>query len=177
MIPEYIFAVKEGVESDHLDTKDFLPVRGDSRSTGWDVTAAEAVTMRPTETVRIPLGIRCFAPEGWWLELRPRSSTFAKKELSALYGVIDESYEGELLFVCRWVPNFHNYGPRFVSPIDDVVRYYDREFTVAKGERIGQLVPVQRQEMIVKSVTNEEFDVLCRERGLERGAGGLGSTG
>ena len=179
MIPEFKFALKDGLEDC------FLPVRGDSRSTGWDVRSSETIVLHPTETVRIPLGIRCFSPKGWWLELRPRSSTFAKRYLSALYGVIDESYEGELLFVCRWIPSFYDpeierelvAGPHSTAEFHPVWGYYDRELIISKGERIGQLVPVERQEMVVTSVTNEEFDRLCRERGLERGAGGLGSTG
>ena len=44
------------------------------------------------------------------------------------------------------------------------------------GERIAQLIPVRRQEMLCESVSNEEFDRLCVERGGKRGSGGFGST-
>jgi dUTPase len=165
-IPNYKFAVTEGL--DDL----FLPTRGDSRSTGWDVRAAEGVILRPTETVKIPLGLRCFAPEGFWLELRPRSSTFAKKQISCLYGVIDESYEGQLIFACQWIPDYVE-----LVLNNSMTEYYNQELRIELGERIGQLVPVRRQEMEVVGITNEEFNALCKQRGLARGAGGFGSTG
>jgi dUTPase len=129
-VPEFKFLV-----NDDLDPS-FLPTRGDSKATGWDVRAAVDIHIVHTQLVKIPLGIKCFAPPGWWLELRPRSSTFAKLGLSALYGVIDESYEGELIFACQAVlTGIH----------------------ISKGDRIGQLVPYRRQEMKVSSVTCKRF--------------------
>jgi len=169
-IPEFKFAVKEGLD------ESFLPVRGDSHSTGWDVRAAKDVVFYPTSLEMIPLGIRCFAPEGYWLELRPRSSTFGKKELSSLYGVIDNNFEGELLFACKWEPSLLQPHDEYLSS-NDLVDYFYKALTIKKGERIGQLVPVRRQEMFVTGITNEEFDTLCAQRGLKRGAGGFGSTG
>jgi dUTPase len=188
-IPEFKFAVKEGLD------ESFLPLRADSRATGWDVRAAKDVVFHPTSLEMIPLGIRCFAPEGYWLELRPRSSTFGKKELSSLYGVIDCNFEGELLFACKWNPYFRcpppfysdrsaydlSRKPSHDNPdariVGSLYAHFSRKFVIEKGERIGQLVPVRRQEMLVKGITNEEFDTLCKQRGLERGAGGFGSTG
>jgi dUTP pyrophosphatase len=172
-VPEFIFSIRDNLGDS------FVPTRGDSHSTGWDVCAAEDVVLRPTERALIPLGIKCFAPPGYWLELRPRSSTFGKKSLHALYGVIDEGYEGELLFACQWIPNFHDsiVAPTTPPNGDAIATYLNCEFKIEKGERIGQLVPVKRQEMSVKVVTNDVFRALCNIRGLARGAGGFGSTG
>ncbi len=169
--PRYVFAVKDG-----LDTS-FVPTRGDSVSTGWDVRAAEDVVLHPTMLVKIPLGIRCFAPEGWWLEIRPRSSTFAKKELSSLYGVVDESYEGELIFACQWLPDIYKFPAEERSKIYAGNVRAAQTLTIEKGERIAQIVPVKRQEMAVVYASNKLFDEMCENRGLKRGAGGFGSTG
>ena len=140
-----------------------LPTRGTPKATGWDVKVAlEEVIIRPGEHVKIPLGFKVFAPDGWWLELRPRSSTFAKKHLNALYGVIDEDYEGMCMFACQYLPNIKSMG-------DDLV--------LRHGDAIGQMVPVRRQEMIVEEVSDDEFLRLCQERNAARGAGGFGSTG
>jgi dUTP pyrophosphatase len=168
-VPEFVFSIRENLDDS------FTPTRGDSHSTGWDVCAAEDVVLHPTERALIPLGIKCFAPPGYWLELRPRSSTFGKKSLHALYGVIDESYEGELLFACQWIPSFHD--EVYINDSDAIIDYFSHTIKIEKGERIGQLVPVKRQEMSVKVVPYDVFRTLCDARGLARGAGGFGSTG
>ena len=98
-IPVFKFALVEGL-SDH-----FLPVKGSEKASGWDVHSTCDVIMHADDYAKIPLGFRIFAPPGWWLELRPRSSSFAKKNLHALYGVIDEDYEGELVFACQYLPD------------------------------------------------------------------------
>jgi deoxyuridine 5'-triphosphate nucleotidohydrolase len=161
IIPEYSFAVREDLlNSDFV----FLPTRADDKSSGWDVRCAhqDGLLIYPFEYALIPLGIRMIAPPGYWLELRPRSSTHAKKNLHALYGVIDESYEGEILFSCQYIPcSSKPQDPIFI------------EF----GERIGQVIPIERQEMEVSIISNENFDLLCKRRGELRGGGGFGSSG
>ena len=154
MIPTFKFLVLDGLGDE------FLPTKAEPNATGWDVRAAEYTCLFSYETKKISLGIRCFAPSGFWLELRPRSSTYAKKNLSSLYGVIDEGYENVLLFACKWIPNPDD-GDKLI---------------INKGDRIGQLVPVRRQEMIVEKVTESEFNELCASRGSLRGLGGFGST-
>lgn len=158
-IPTFRFALDEGLDSS------FLPTRGTDRATGWDVRAAEAVAIQSGFYAKIPLGFRALCPPGWWLELRPRSSSFAKKNLHALYGVIDEDYEGKMIFACTYRPD-----PGF-KPDGDT-----GYLSIAKGEAIGQLIPVRRQEMLVEQISNEEFERLCKERSASRGAGGFGST-
>ena len=101
-----------------------------------------------------------------------------------MYGTIDETYEGELIFACQYIPNSVA-NPAYLK---QKVRYYtfggslyyeegDHELKIEFGDAIGQIVPVKRQEMIAESISNEEFDRLCQERKGARGAGGFGSTG
>jgi dUTPase len=155
-LPEFKFALNDGL------TSDFLPMRANDTDTGWDVKASKDYIIHKNHYVKIELGFRVFAPQGWWLELRPRSSTFAKKQLHALYGVIDEGYEGQCLFACQYIEDWTVAQPN--------------QIVIKKGDAIGQLIPVRRKKMIVTAVTNEEFDKLCQERNLARGAGGFGST-
>lgn len=179
--PVFKFAIREDLK----DTGDlFLPSRGTSKATGWDVKAAfkkrESIVIYAGQHVKIPLGFRTFAPEGWWYELKPRSSTFGKKKLHSLYGTIDEDYEGELIFACQYLPSLE------ISPVDELhqnelinaMYCYKREqyLVVDFGEAIGQIIPVKRQEMITESISNEEFEKICKERNAVRGAGGFGST-
>lgn len=152
-IPVFKFALKEGLSDI------YLPTKGSDRASGWDVRSTDKLIIRPGEYVKIPLGFRIFSPPGWWLELRPRSSTFAKKNLHALYGVIDEDYEGMLVFAGQYIPQT------------------GFSLEIQQGEAIGQIIPIRRQEMKVEMVTNEEYERLCKERNTSRGEGGFGSTG
>ena len=174
-IPLYKFALREDLKEE----KQFLPTRGEPRSTGWDVRAAfedrKSLTLHPFQCAKIPLGIRGFCPEGWWYKLAPRSSTFAKKNLHCLYGVIDETYEGHLVLACQYIPE-----PRYceLGVNESWIDYCDNsKLEINFGDAIGQIIPVRRQEMITEEVSNEEYDKLCKSRGGERGAGGFGSTG
>ena len=158
LVPTFRFALNSG-----LDQK-FLPTQANDTDTGWDVRCArtEGVKLQPFGHVLIPLGFRIIAPPGWWLELRPRSSTHAKKHISCLYGVIDETYEGEVYLSCQFIP-----PPNLQSC----------ELGIDFGEKIGQLVPVKRQTMNVESISNEEFGAIAAQRKATRGVGGFGSTG
>ncbi len=159
-IPIFRFSMKSVLNNKEI----FCPKKGSERATGWDVFAAteEPIVLRPGKYAKIPLGFRVFPPEGWWLELRPRSSTFAKKQLHCLYGVIDEDYEGECLFACQYLPDITSLG---------------NDLTINAGDAIGQLIPVKRQEMKVEIVSDEEYQNLCETRNTSRGSGGFGSTG
>lgn len=160
-VPNFKFALRE----DLLDRGDFLPTQGEPSATGFDVRAAQSdrqpMLIQPGSYFKIPLGFRIFAPRGWWLELRPRSSTFAKKFVHALYGVIDEQYENELVFAGQYLPN-----PKEMTKV----------LTINFADPIGQLIPVRRQTMIVDAISNEEYDQYTQFRGGVRGTGGFGST-
>lgn len=159
--PEFKFALREGLSDE------FLPAKADPLATGWDVRAATTLTIQSGCYSLIPLGFRTLSPPGWWLRLVPRSSTFTKKHLHCLYGVLDESWEGESCLACYWLPG---------NPCEgDPARLGFT--TINKGDRIGQIIPFRRQEMVVSKVSNQEIDELFLNRGAERGAGGFGSTG
>jgi len=167
MKPIFQFALTDKlIETCRLKDRDpgeWLPVKANDSDTGWDVRAAESIFTTNGIYAKIPLGFRIFSPPGWWLKLVPRSSTFIKKYIHALYGTIDESFEGEAAFCCQFI------SPTIWRPGDGI--------QIVFGDRIGQLIPVRREEMIIKNISNEEFDKLCTERNAGRGAGGFGSTG
>ena len=166
-VPEFKFALREDLKNQ----EGFLPTKSEPSATGWDVRCAESygITIGEFKYVRISLGFRVFAPHGWWLELRPRSSIHAKKHLNCLYGVIDEGFENICQFSCSFLPEPDEYTGYWVNDVKSI--------RIEFGERIGQIIPVRRQNMIVSNISNEEYDRLCKERGGERGTGGFGSTG
>lgn len=157
--PTFKFAVKRDLIGSDIS---FLPTKAHSDDTGWDVKSAKSLTIKAGQYAKIPLGIRVFAPKGWWLELRPRSSTFAKKQLHCLYGVIDEGFQNEILFATYYAPDISSLG---------------HDIKINCGDAIGQLIPVKRQEMKVEIITNEDFEKICKERNATRGTGGFGSSG
>ena len=152
-IPEFKFVLT-------TDDKIFLPTRSEPSATGWDVRSTVDIELKPFDRATLKLGFKVFAPEGWWLKLNPRSSTFAKKHLHCLYGVIDCHYENEVMLACQYIPKPDN----------------GNNLIISRGDRIGQIIPVRLQEMKVTEVNEEEFERLCRERQAVR-QGGFGSSG
>lgn len=169
-LPKFLFSLREDLK----DEKQFLPARAEPLASGWDVRAAmpdrKPLFIWPNEYVKIPLGVRAFCPPGWWYRLAPRSSSFTKKNLHALYGTIDETYPDELVFAAHFIPGRPVNQWMTREPIDrsDILKI---EF----GEAIAQIIPVQRQEMIVEEVGNVELEEMYQARNAVRN-GGFGST-
>lgn len=161
-IPTFKFAIREDLRRSNFS---FLPLRATPTDTGWDVKAAPKdcrdISVKPGNYVKIPLGFRAFPEEGWWFELKPRSSTFAKKHLHCLYGTVDSTYEGEVILACQYIPDLCDLG---------------KELVIKFGDAVGQIIPVKLQDMNVQEIANEEYDSLCKKRNAKRGSGGFGST-
>lgn len=169
---EFKFAVREELIKEFpIEAKSLVPVKAEPKATGWDVACAEyyhidkdgnrGILMEAGKLYLIKLGIRGFCPDGWWYRLVPRSSTFGKKHINCLYGTIDETYEGELLFAAKYVPQ---------TGMPDIL-------FIKFGEKIGQIIPEKRVDAEMVEVSNDELEKLYKERAGIRGAGGFGSTG
>lgn len=171
-VPIFKFAIREDLQ-DCYET--FLPKQAESLSTGYDVRAAfkdrKTRIVYPFDYILIPLGFRAFCPNGWWYELKPRSSTFVKKQFHCLYGTIDQTYENELILAAQYIPESLGQTSRFGSKLD-----FFGKIEINFGDAIGQIIPVKRQEMIIESISNDEYDNLCKNRNATRGTGGFGST-
>lgn len=117
-------------------------------SVGADVCAAENVILPPGTTRTIKLGIGVQVPEGYEVQIRPRSGLTTEGIIVHL-GTIDEDYRGE---ICAIVTN------ATAEP-----------YEVLWGQRIAQMVvaPVQKVSFIKKINLTP----------TKRGAGGFGSTG
>lgn len=183
-VPEFKFALREDLKED----KRFLPIRAEPKASGWDVKAAmkdrKPLIIRPFEYVKISLGFRAFCPEGWWYELRPRSSTFAKKYLNCLYGVIDQTFENELVLACQYIPEVsfeteticENLSYSSESRFNSTTQVSAPNLEINFGDAIGQIIPIRRQEMVVSECSNIEYNEYCKNRGGVRKEGGFGST-
>lgn len=161
MVPNFIFSVNEGLDSS------FLPNQTDPTATGYDVRSSKNYELIPYQYNLIDLGIRAIIPDGWWLQLNARSSSFAKIHLHYLTGIIDQSYTGQIKFACQWIPDSQN-----LKELADT-----GHLKINKGDRIGQLVPYRLEKMNVELVSETQFDILAKERVAIRNPAGFGTTG
>lgn len=139
----------------HFDNDLGLPTYQTSQAAGADIKAClgkgESMVIRPGERVLVPTGLAMEIPEGYEVQVRPRSGLSFKTGLMVVNspGTIDADYRGEVKIILG-----------NLSTKDEVV---------AHGDRVAQLV--------LAPVTQAAF-MLATELGeTERGAGGFGSTG
>ncbi|HAO34664.1 MULTISPECIES: dUTP diphosphatase [unclassified Hyphomonas] len=132
-----------------------LPAYETIGSAGMDVRAAvsqeEPILLQAGERAMIPTGLSVAIPQGYEIQVRPRSGLAAKHGLTCLNtpGTIDSDYRGEIKVI--------------------LINLGQDAFTIQRGERIAQLVlaPVTQLAWIEVGALDE----------TDRGAGGFGSTG
>jgi dUTP pyrophosphatase len=128
-----------------------LPAYASEGAAGLDVVAAEDLTLAPGARHAVATGFAIAIPEGFEVQVRPRSGLALKHGITCLNtpGTIDSDYRGEVKVILA------NLG--------------QAPFEVRRGERIAQLVPAP-----VLRAAFREVDELGS---TERGSGGFGSTG
>ena len=128
-----------------------LPAYATDGAAGMDVVAAEDITLAPGERHAVATGFAMAIPEGYEVQVRPRSGLALKHGITCLNtpGTIDSDYRGEVKVILA------NLG--------------QASFPVRRGERIAQLVPAP-----VLRASLDECDALDE---TARGSGGFGSTG
>src|SRR5690606_23393807 len=75
-----------------------LPARATEHAAGMDVVAAENVTLRPGARHAVANGFAIAIPEGYEVQVRPRSGLALKHGITCLNapGTIDCDYRGEV---------------------------------------------------------------------------------
>jgi dUTP pyrophosphatase len=128
-----------------------LPSYASAGAAGLDVVAAESLELAPGARHAVATGFAIAIPEGYEVQVRPRSGLALKHGITCLNtpGTIDSDYRGEVKVILA------NLGAE--------------PFAVVRGERIAQLVPapVLRAAFVEEEALDE----------TARGAGGFGSTG
>ena len=122
----------------------------DLRANFSEPDRAQGLTLAPSEWRLIPTGLLVEIPEGYEMQIRPRSGLALKHGVSLLNapGTIDADYRGEIGVI--------------------LINHGSAPAAINRGDRIAQLVvaPIAR--------------ITWREEPLDetaRGAGGFGSTG
>ncbi len=135
-----------------------LPAYETAGAAGADIRAnlaavdrASGIVLQPMERRVVPTGLRVEIPEGYEMQIRPRSGLALKHGITLpnTPGTIDSDYR----------------GPLGVA----LVNLGAAPYTVQHGDRIAQLIvaPVVQAEFLVVETLNETL----------RGTGGFGSTG
>ena len=127
-----------------------LPKYETSGSAGMDVRSNEDYTLKPERRKLIQTGLFFEIPEGYEIQVRPRSGLAYFHGITVLNspGTIDSDYRGELGIL------LYNSG--------------QSEFEIKKGDRIAQIV--------VSPVIQSEFEEVEDISNTDRGEGGFGST-
>ena len=130
-----------------------LPKYETEGSAGMDVRAniKEPITLKSLERILVPTGLKVAIPEGYEIQVRPRSGLAIKHGITMLNtpGTVDSDYRGELKVI--------------------VVNLSNKTYTIEPNERIGQFVLNKIEQ--IEFVEVEELD------STERGEGGFGHTG
>ena len=122
-------------------------------SSGMDLAAyiEQDVVINSGDKALVPTGFSLSVPQGYEVQIRPRSGLAAKKGITVLNtpGTIDADYRGEIKVI--------------------LINLSKDKFTIKNGERIAQMVVCP-----VEKVSLEEVQELSQ---TNRGTGGFGSTG
>ena len=130
-----------------------LPKYETEGSAGLDVRAniTEPIVLKRIERVSIPTELKIAIPEGYEVQVRPRSGLAIKHGITMLNspGTIDSDYRGEIKVIA--------------------VNLSNETYTIEPNERIAQLV--------LNKVEQIEFVEVDELDATNRGEGGFGHTG
>jgi len=128
-----------------------LPAYATDGAAGMDIVSAEDRILNPGDRAAVSTGLAVAIPEGYEIQVRPRSGMALKHGISVpnTPGTIDSDYRGELKVILI------NHG---LEP-----------YEIRRGDRIAQAVlsPVTRASWLEVHELDETM----------RGEGGFGSTG
>ena len=136
-----------------LSATAIIPKYETSGASGLDLAAdiKTDISLKPGEQTLVSTGLAIAIPQGFEVQIRPRSGLAAKKGITVLNtpGTIDADYRGELKII--------------------LINHSKDNFVIKNGERIAQMVvcPVIQAKL-------EEVEELSN---TDRGSGGFGSTG
>ncbi len=132
-----------------------LPKYATAGSAGADLYAhiqdPEGLCLEPGQKALVPTGLFMEIPQGYEVQIRPRSGLAAKFGVTVLNtpGTIDSDYRGEVKVI--------------------LINHGSDSYIVNEGDRIAQ--------MVIASVIQCDFTPVDEINSSERGVGGFGSTG
>lgn len=135
------------------EEEEYIPVYSSQLAAGADVKAyiENDIVIEPGQSKLIPTGLKFAIPEGYEIQVRPRSGLALKHQVTVLNtpGTIDADYRGEVGVI--------------------LINHGQHPFLVTRGMRIAQIVLAPFVQ--AKFIPTEELSTTSR------GAGGFGHTG
>ncbi|WP_082660047.1 dUTP diphosphatase [Aureimonas sp. AU40] len=144
-----------------------IPTYATPGAAGFDLYAVEDTIIEPGQRKLIRTGLAAAIPEGFEMQIRPRSGLALKNGITVVNspGTIDSDYRGDIGVIL--LNTDLDYTPGAFSNGGSI--HPGREFRVNKGDRIAQGVIAFVPQLPLVEV--EELEET------ERGEGGFGSTG
>ncbi len=136
-----------------ISDDDCIPTYGSEKAAGADLRAniEKSLVLKPSKSMLIPTGIFMEIPEGFEVQIRPRSGLALKSQITVLNtpGTIDSDYRGEVGVI--------------------LINHSEKDFMIIPKMRIAQ--------MVIAKVYQAEFEVRTCLSETARGEGGFGHSG
>lgn len=151
-----------------------MPEYAHPDDSGMDVYAVDDYVIHPGETKLIPSGIKVAVPNGYEIQIRPKSGCALKTKMRIAnsIGTVDAGFRGELQVIIENIEpsikdityDFDDNGRPIVTSI-----LRGSDMTIGKGEKFAQLVLMEVPKAVLFQVENLDD--------TERADGGFGSSG
>ena len=147
-----------------------LPAYAHDGDAGMDLYSVSDVVIAPGETVLVHTGLKFAIPQGFEVQIRPRSGISLNTPLRIpnAPGTIDSGYRGEICIIME-----NTSSDKYAQEPELLLSDKGNKkgpYHIRKGDRVAQMV-VARYEQATFRIT-ESVDAI----GVDR-AGGFGSTG
>ena len=161
------------VEKCSEDTK--IPTYARVGDAGMDIYSTEEVTLAPGEKKLIGTGIKVAIPEGYEIEVVPKSGIALRTGLkvSNSPGTIDSGYRDEIkVIVENSEPSIKDIEYTFDDNGNPVIKsiLHGKSYTIEKGQKIAQII--LKEVPIINFQEVKNISEISGDRG-----GGFGSTG
>jgi len=135
-----------------LNPEAIIPTYAHNEDAGMDFYTSEDSSVENLSTKIIKTGIAMEIPEGYFLDIRPRSGISGNHPnyIANAPGTIDSSYTGEIIIIVR----NNSFNKKLIIP---------KHFKIAQG--------------IILKKYHAEFEEVNELTNSERGDSGFGSTG
>ncbi|CAF1897322.1 Deoxyuridine 5'-triphosphate nucleotidohydrolase [Bacillus subtilis] len=152
------------------------PAYAHETDAGFDLVAAADVIIEPGETACVPTGLAFEIPEGYEMQIRPRSGITLKTPLRVQLGTVDAGYRGEVGVIVDNIAEEFDAATVYARRVDgekvdspNGLFVLENTYIIRKGDRLAQAV--------IKPVEQPVFTEVNALGDSDRGADGFGSSG